>query len=78
MGNVGGSGRPEPPEDVQRLLQVQGRTPVVPGRPPHVPQVEERIGLAEPVAEVTEDAQRILQVPGRTRIVPVVRRTSPR
>ena len=41
-----------------------GRARVVPGQPPHGPQLVEGVSLTEPVAEVAVDAQRLLQQPG--------------
>jgi hypothetical protein len=47
----------EVPVDAQRLLQVPGRPPMIPGQSPQFPQVIEGVGLAGPVAEVPCGAQ---------------------
>ena len=56
--------------NAQRLLQGLDRAWIVPGQPPHVPQVGEGVGLADLAADLTVDAQRLLQVPGRAWIIP--------
>jgi len=46
-----------------------GRRRVVTGQPPHIPEIVEDVGLAEPVTQVTVEAQGLLLGLGRGRVI---------